>query len=174
MDIVSSTAVKHAFAKFHTKTLNEIPGFPGETVKIRKLNPVKVGEAASAVQVKALKRVDAVGGMKILDMATAFEKKAEAGIDPEVLAKAKANNAVRQAKIDADPYLALDRDTLLMLAIESWSFVEPGTKRLVAINEENIEDLEEGAKEYIGREIYQLFAPDEVATKNESAPSSVS
>lgn len=161
------------FASYHRKTLTKLPCVGAdESVVIRKLNDELLAEAAAAVQTKLLQSVEKMGGMNIVNLITAIEDKAAGAIDADMLAQAKAAQAARVEAIKKDPYLAYDRNTLLVLGIVSWTLQDPDNKP-VKVTAESIADLPPKMKDKIAREIYDHSAPEEDDVKNESAPSSV-
>jgi len=156
------------FAAFHQKTLTDIPGCPGETIVIRKMNNTRRNRAVQAVHTKALRLVDAFGGMDMVKMAMGAD--VTKAISPEVLATALAANEAKKAKVQADPFLAYDAETLVADGVVSWSFTDE-TGDAVPVTLANVEELDDAVKDYVAREIYDLSDQGQAATKNEPAPS---
>lgn len=156
------------FAAFHQKTLTDIPGYPGETAVIRKMNNTRRNRAVQAVHTKALRQVDAFGGLEMVKLAMGSE--IGKAISPEVLAAAQAANEAKKAKVQADPFLAFDVETLVADGVVSWSFTDEAGAP-VPVTPANIEELDDAVKDYVAREIYDLSDQGKAATKNASAPS---
>lgn len=129
----------------HTVSL---PHEPGESVVIRRLGSRVLEDAAEIQMKRQLGRVRDMGGF--------------AAVAPQVIGEdqeATARKAVADAA-QAEPHTQLDRRTLLIKGIVSWSYPQPLTV-------EKIDDLDEVTADLLHKEIAAFSRPkSEADAKN--------